>query len=116
MHWYGTWSAVHGSARIAQELLSAENTWKILEGAIAEINAHNASGLSYEELYRWGGRCIRSQESRGWDHGVGICVAHRAELSCLSLANRGFGKYLQRWPRTIEGSGYPSLPQTTALH
>ena len=30
----------------------SENTWKILESAIGEINAHNASGLSYEELYR----------------------------------------------------------------
>ena len=30
----------------------AENTWNLLEGAIQEINNHNASGLSYEELYR----------------------------------------------------------------
>ncbi|KAK9814178.1 hypothetical protein WJX72_001668 [[Myrmecia] bisecta] len=30
----------------------ADKTWKILEDAIREINGHNASGLSFEELYR----------------------------------------------------------------
>lgn len=29
-----------------------EKTWKVLEDAIQEINNHNASGLSFEELYR----------------------------------------------------------------
>lgn len=29
-----------------------DKTWKILEDAIREINNHNASGLSFEELYR----------------------------------------------------------------
>lgn len=33
-------------------LLDAEKTWKVLEDAIHEINNHNASGLSFEELYR----------------------------------------------------------------
>ena len=32
----------------------AEKTWKVLEDAIREINNHNASGLSFEELYRYG--------------------------------------------------------------
>lgn len=31
----------------------AEKTWKILEHAIEEIYNHNASGLSFEELYRF---------------------------------------------------------------
>ena len=30
----------------------AEKTWKVLEDAIREIFSHNASGLSFEELYR----------------------------------------------------------------
>jgi hypothetical protein len=30
----------------------AERTWKVLEHAIHEIYNHNASGLSFEELYR----------------------------------------------------------------
>lgn len=31
----------------------AEKTWKVLEDAIREIYNHNASGLSFEELYRF---------------------------------------------------------------
>lgn len=31
----------------------AEKTWRILEHAIDEIYNHNASGLSFEELYRF---------------------------------------------------------------
>lgn len=30
----------------------AEKTWKVLEDAIKEIYNRNASGLSFEELYR----------------------------------------------------------------
>jgi cullin 3 len=30
-----------------------DKTWKILEDAIHEIYNHNASGLSFEELYRF---------------------------------------------------------------
>lgn len=30
----------------------ADNTWQLLESAIHEINNHNSSGLSFEELYR----------------------------------------------------------------
>lgn len=37
--------------------LTADNTWLLLESAIHEINNHNASGLSFEELYRCG-RCL----------------------------------------------------------
>ncbi len=33
-------------------LMDVEKTWKVLEDAIHEINNHNASGLSFEELYR----------------------------------------------------------------
>ena len=35
-----------------RSLLLAEKTWQLLDNAIQEINNHNASGLSYEELYR----------------------------------------------------------------
>lgn len=31
----------------------ADKTWKNLENAIHEIYHHNASGLSFEELYRF---------------------------------------------------------------
>ena len=36
----------------------ADNTWQLLESAIQEINNHNASGLSFEELYRWVGGAL----------------------------------------------------------
>ena len=32
----------------------AEKTWRILEDAIQQVYNHNASGLSFEELYRCG--------------------------------------------------------------
>jgi cullin 3 len=36
-----------------RRLHSAEKTWKVLEDAIHEIHNQNASGLSFEELYRY---------------------------------------------------------------
>jgi hypothetical protein len=33
--------------------LAADKTWKVLEDAIREIHNQNASGLSFEELYRY---------------------------------------------------------------
>jgi hypothetical protein len=33
-------------------IAGTEKTWAVLESAIHEINNHNASGLSFEELYR----------------------------------------------------------------
>lgn len=38
-----------------------DKTWKVLEAAIHEINNHNASGLSFEELYR----CVCGEKRRG---------------------------------------------------
>jgi cullin 3 len=38
--------------RVDMDPKYAEKTWKILEHAIHEIYNHNASGLSFEELYR----------------------------------------------------------------
>lgn len=43
--------------RVVVDPKYAEKTWKILEHAIHEIYNHNASGLSFEELYRF---CPRS--------------------------------------------------------
>ena len=39
--------------RVVVDPKYAEKTWKILEHAIHEIYNHNASGLSFEELYRY---------------------------------------------------------------
>lgn len=38
--------------RVVVDPKYADKTWKILEHAIHEIYNHNASGLSFEELYR----------------------------------------------------------------
>ncbi|KAL6186860.1 hypothetical protein ACLB2K_042979 [Fragaria x ananassa] len=38
--------------RVVVDPKYAEKTWKVLEHAICEIYNHNASGLSFEELYR----------------------------------------------------------------
>lgn len=46
---------------IGIRLFDAEKTWKVLEDAIHEINNHNASGLSFEELYRCGCGKLRWQ-------------------------------------------------------
>ena len=39
--------------RVVMDPRYAEKTWNILEHAIHEIYNHNASGLSFEELYRF---------------------------------------------------------------
>lgn len=39
--------------RVVVDPKYAEKTWTILEHAIKEIYNHNASGLSFEELYRF---------------------------------------------------------------
>ena len=44
-------SSTHGGSTQHVNLI-AEKTWKVLNDAIHEINNHNASGLSFEELYR----------------------------------------------------------------
>ncbi|GAU51589.1 hypothetical protein TSUD_370840 [Trifolium subterraneum] len=42
-----------------------DKTWKILEDAIHEIYNHNASGLSFEELYR---NCTNTHLNEGNNH------------------------------------------------
>lgn len=39
--------------RVVVDPKYAEKTWKVLEHAIREIYNRNASGLSFEELYRF---------------------------------------------------------------
>ena len=49
----GLQQPIHSSSPDRRACRPAENTWALLEAAILEINNHNASGLSFEELYRW---------------------------------------------------------------
>lgn len=39
--------------RVVMDPRYADKTWDLLEHAIREIYNHNASGLSFEELYRY---------------------------------------------------------------
>jgi hypothetical protein len=45
-------------------LVPTDKTWKVLEDAIHEINNHNASGLSFEELYRCASLARQPQPKR----------------------------------------------------
>lgn len=56
----------------------ADNTWRLLESAIHEINSHNASGLSFEELYRRGRGGAQSAWPRGRPR-----LAHAWHHACL---------------------------------
>jgi hypothetical protein len=49
---HAAWAAYRRVDLSARYRCRAENTWQLLENAIHEINNHNASGLSFEELYR----------------------------------------------------------------
>jgi hypothetical protein len=73
----------------------AEKTWKVLEDAIHEINNHNASGLSFEELYR----CISLFQ---------LCLKKHMALACtLSWAHVPPGNSIANMP-PISGS-FPTL-------
>ncbi|KAH1092137.1 hypothetical protein J1N35_019394 [Gossypium stocksii] len=64
--------------RVVVDPKYAEKTWKILEHAIHEIYNHNASGLSFEELYR----------SMTLANGLRFCESHGSLLLVL-------GKFLE---------------------
>jgi hypothetical protein len=61
----------------------AEKTWKILEDAIHEIYNHNASGLSFEELYRYEKRERESDRLFCLQLGVSIGGINAVVPSCL---------------------------------
>lgn len=54
--------ALHRRPSPSCRFVPADNTWQLLESAIHEINSHNASGLSFEELYR----CSLAAEGAAW--------------------------------------------------
>lgn len=65
----------------------AETTWKLLEDAINQINAHNASGLSYEELYRWGRQGAAGGRWGPWQQEWPAAARRRSTMcDCLPAA------------------------------
>mmetsp|Transcript_24421 Transcript_24421/g.53296 ORF Transcript_24421/g.53296 Transcript_24421/m.53296 type:complete len:740 (-) Transcript_24421:186-2405(-) len=68
----------------------AENTWKILEDAIYEIQNHNAFGLSFEELYRNAYNMVLHRfGDRLYNGLVDTITKHLQEIATLIEATQG---------------------------
>ncbi|XP_076935500.1 cullin-3A-like [Bidens hawaiensis] len=68
----------------------AEKTWKILEHAIHEIYNHNASGLSFEELYRNAYNMVLHKFGEKLYSGlVSTMTAHLKEIAAAVEASQG---------------------------
>ena len=70
----------------------AEKTWKILRDAIREINNRNASGLSFEELYRNAYNMVLHRHGKAlYDGLVDVVTEHLKEVAAAIDAVRGEG-------------------------
>ncbi|GAB2297208.1 hypothetical protein Dimus_031321 [Dionaea muscipula] len=85
--------------RVVVDPKYADKTWKILEHAIHEIYNHNASGLSFEELYRNAYNMVLHKFGEKLYSGlVTTMTAHLKELSKSIEAAQG-GSFLERLNR-----------------
>nr|KYP45394.1 Cullin-3 [Cajanus cajan] len=72
--------------RVVMDPKYADKTWKILEHAIHEIYNHNASGLSFEELYRFPS-FLFLYFSRDYDESTAfLCCLERKKLFLFCYA------------------------------
>jgi len=82
----------------------AENTWRLLKGAIHEIHKRNASGLSFEELYRnaynmilhkYGDRLYKGLQQVVDEHlkGISAEVANSVDDSFLESLNEAWSDH-----------------------
>eukprot|EP01018_Ginkgo_biloba_P015329 Gb_08576 [translate_table: standard] len=77
----------------------AEKTWKIIEHAIHEIYNHNASGLSFEELYRSAYNMVLHKYGEKLYSGlVTTMTGHLREIAKLIEASQG-GLFLEELNR-----------------
>ncbi|CAK9216670.1 unnamed protein product [Sphagnum troendelagicum] len=68
----------------------AEKTWKILEDAIHEIYNHNASGLSFEELYRNAyNMVLHKYGEKLYSELVNTMTQHMREIAMIVEASQG---------------------------
>jgi len=68
----------------------AEKTWKILEDAIHEIYNHNASGLSFEELYRNAyNMVLHKYGEKLYSELVNTMTQHMCEIAMIVEASQG---------------------------
>lgn len=85
--------------RVVVDPKYAEKTWKILEHAIHEIYNHNASGLSFEELYRNAYNMVLHKFGDKLYYGlVSTMTAHLKEISKSIEAAQG-GSFLEELNR-----------------
>ncbi|GAB4829175.1 hypothetical protein Ancab_018840 [Ancistrocladus abbreviatus] len=85
--------------RVVVDPKYADKTWKILEHAIHEIYNHNASGLSFEELYRNAYNMVLHKFGEKLYSGlVATMTAHLQEISKYIEAAQG-GSFLEELNR-----------------
>ncbi|XP_010552580.1 PREDICTED: cullin-3B-like [Tarenaya hassleriana] len=85
--------------RVVVDPKYADKTWKILEHAIHEIYNHNASGLSFEELYRNAYNMVLHKYGEKLYSGlVNTMTAHLREISKSIEATQG-GSFLEELNR-----------------
>ncbi|XP_019157137.1 PREDICTED: cullin-3A-like [Ipomoea nil] len=76
--------------RVVVDVKYAEKTWKIIEHAINEIYNHNASGLSFEELYRNAYNMVLNKFGEKLYSGlVSTMTSHLKEIAKLVEAAQG---------------------------
>ncbi|XP_071692307.1 cullin-3A-like [Rutidosis leptorrhynchoides] len=76
--------------RVVVDPKYAEKTWKVLEHAIHEIYNHNASGLSFEELYRNAYNMVLHKFGEKLYSGlVSTMTAHLKEIAASIEASQG---------------------------
>lgn len=85
--------------RVVMDPKYADKTWKILEDAIHEIYNHNASGLSFEELYRNAYNMVLHKfGDRLYSGLVATMTAHLKEIAKSIEAAQG-GSFLEELNR-----------------
>ncbi|XP_022750656.1 cullin-3B-like isoform X3 [Durio zibethinus] len=73
----------------------AEKTWKVLEHAIREIYNHNASGLSFEELYRNAYNMVLQKFGEKLYSGVVTTMTSHLKEICSSIEAAQGGLFLE---------------------
>lgn len=85
--------------RVVVDPKYAEKTWKILEHAIHEIYNHNASGLSFEELYRNAYNMVLHKFGEKLYSGLVSTMTHHLEVISKSIEAAQGGLFLEELNR-----------------
>ncbi|KAL1187759.1 Cullin-3B [Cardamine amara subsp. amara] len=77
----------------------SDKTWKILEHAIHEIYNHNASGLSFEELYRNAYNMVLHKFGQKLYNGLVLSMTFHLKEICKSIEVSQGGSFLEQLNR-----------------